>query len=167
MKHGELTTVEECLKGIKNSDKRDSLSTVYIAFSTFVSLFGGRVEFIHHPHVPEPYKAAFIFKEDKWTHVMEEAQESIKRFHHMGPPANDEEKAKQYKKIWDNSTLGEKLLGNINVMMEHLDGPIMTTSRPGIGPDCMVCFADKDTADYIKSIAEVYIEELKGELHES
>jgi hypothetical protein len=160
-------TEDEVLSYIKTAHSRDSLSTIYIAMASFASIFGGTFEFLYNPHVPKEYKGVLVFKEDKWTYLLEEAIESITRFHHMGEPANDEEKAEQYKKIWDNSSLGEKLLGNLNVLMEHLKGKIMVTSRPDIRTDCSLSFSDKDVVAYLQEVAETYKAELKaGKTHD-
>jgi hypothetical protein len=128
----------------------------------FAGLFGGSFEFLHNPYIPEGYKAAIVFKEDKWTYILEEAQQTIGRFYHLHDTKTDEEKAANYKKIWDNSTLGEKLLGNLNVMMEHLDGPIMVMSNPDIRRDCSLSFADLEVALYMKEVTDTYMAEIES-----
>ena len=162
MKHGDTTTVETVLEYLKRADGRGSLATIYTATAAFAKIFGGTFEFLYNPHVPEGFKGVLVFKEDKWTHILFEAQETITRFHHLDNPANTQEKAEQYKKIWDNSSLGEKLLGNINVLMEHLKGPIMVTSNPDIRKDCSLSFADEDVVIYLKEVVETYMAEIQA-----
>jgi hypothetical protein len=159
MKHGETTTVEEALEGIKRNNSRDSLGTIFTAMVSFSSIFEGTFLYMHNPHLPPEYKAGVVFKDKKWLDVIGEAQESITRFHHMGQPKDDLEKAEQYKKIWDNSTLGEKLIGNLNVIKEHLRGSVLIAHYPEIAADCIMTFMDKDIVDYIKEVVDTYTEE--------
>jgi hypothetical protein len=159
MKHGETATVEEALEGIRRSGSRDSLGTIFTAVVSFSSIFEGAFQYMHNPYTPSEYKAALVFKDKKWLDIIEQAQESVTRFYHMGQPKDDLEKAEQYKKIWDNSTLGEKLLGHLNVLMEHLKGRIMVVQHTDLKKDCILAFRDKEIVEYMKEVVGTYVDE--------
>lgn len=151
-----MPTREDIVKEIKRSSKSTNNEIMMEAIASFNYWFPGKIEVVHTPDVPDPHPVAIVFRDHHWLNVLDEAQETITRFHSFPEPKNDEEKAEQYIQVGENSSLGEKLLGVLNIISEKAGGMAMVTSFEGCRSDCIIGFVDKDLVDYILEVNQIY-----------